>query len=111
MTMTFYFRDKQPFHPPDACRVHGSVNVNKVVGNFHIVTGQLMALPRNHIHIAAFDSDHNVNFSHRINKFSFGEPSPGIIHPLEGDEKIADKSKIQISNIDFKVKSLYITEI
>jgi hypothetical protein len=33
------------------------------------------------------------NFSHRIDKFSFGNPHGGIVQPLEGDEKIAEKSK------------------
>ena len=36
-------------------------------------------------------SDHN--FSHRIDQFSFGEQShAGIVQPLQGDEKIADKN-------------------
>lgn len=43
--------------------------------------------------MAAFVSDRDYNFSHRINRFSFGEPSHGIVHPLEGDEKIASDSK------------------
>lgn len=46
-----------------------------------------------HIHILTFMTDKDYNFTHRINRFSFGGPSPGIIHPLEGDEKIADNSK------------------
>ena len=35
----------------------------------------------------------DYNFSHRIDKFSFGNPHGGIVQPLEGDEKIAEKSK------------------
>ena len=31
--------------------------------------------------------------SHRIDKFSFGSPQGGIVQPLEGDEKIANKSE------------------
>ena len=31
--------------------------------------------------------------SHRIDKFSFGNPQGGIVQPLEGDEKIANKSE------------------
>ena len=35
--------------------------------------------------------DHN--FSHRIDQFSFGRQShAGIVQPLQGDEKIADKN-------------------
>lgn len=33
-------------------------------------------------------SEQDYNFSHRINRFSFGDPSPGIVHPLEGDELV-----------------------
>jgi len=85
--------------------------VNKVAGNFHITAGKSLSLPRGHIHISAFMTDRDYNFTHRINKFSFGGPSPGIVYPLEGDEKIADNSKFldhkmqQKSNIIFKPKS------
>ena len=54
-------------------------------------------MPHGHIHISAFMTDRDYNFTHRINKFSFGGPSPGIVHPLEGDEKIADNSKFVLS--------------
>lgn len=52
-----------------------------------------MNLPRGHVHINAFMSERDYNFSHRINKFSFGDPSPGIVHPLEGDEVISNFGK------------------
>lgn len=86
-------RSYEPDYPPNACRIHGSLNVNKVAGNFHITTGKSLNVPRGHIHISAFMTDRDYNFTHRINRFSFGGPSPGIVHPLEGDEKIADYSK------------------
>ena len=35
-----------------------------------------------------------VNFSHRIHHLSFGTPVPGMVHPLDGDEKIAEKENI-----------------
>ncbi|KAL7293665.1 hypothetical protein TKK_0012744 [Trichogramma kaykai] len=81
-----------PSYPSNACRIYGSLIVNKVAGNFHITSGKALHLPRGHIHISAFMSERNYNFSHRINKFSFGKPSPGIIHPLEGDEKVTSDS-------------------
>jgi len=87
------FRSSEPDYPPNACRVHGSLNVNKVAGNFHITAGKSLSVPHGHIHISAFMTDRDYNFTHRINRFSFGGPSPGIVHPLEGDEKIADNSK------------------
>ncbi|XP_076244528.1 endoplasmic reticulum-Golgi intermediate compartment protein 2 isoform X2 [Calliopsis andreniformis] len=87
-------RTHQPSYAPNACRIHGSLNVNKVAGNFHITAGKSLSIPRGHIHISAFMTDKHYNFTHRINKFSFGGPSPGIVHPLEGDEKIADNNMI-----------------
>ncbi|XP_017875728.1 endoplasmic reticulum-Golgi intermediate compartment protein 2 [Ceratina calcarata] len=83
-------RMHQPSYPPNACRIHGSINVNKVAGNFHITAGKSLPISSGHIHISAFMTHRDYNFTHRINKFSFGGPSPGIVHPLEGDEKIAD---------------------
>ncbi|CAH1366343.1 hypothetical protein MTP99_007694 [Tenebrio molitor] len=81
-------RNINPDRPYDACRIHGSLILNKVSGNFHITAGKSLNLPRGHIHISAFMSERDYNFTHRINKFSFGDPSPGIIHPLEGDELV-----------------------
>lgn len=82
-------RSHFPDVPYDACRIHGTLELNKVAGNFHITAGKSLSLPRGHIHISAFMSDRDYNFSHRINRFTFGDPSPGIVHPLEGDEVIS----------------------
>ncbi|CAL7946585.1 unnamed protein product [Xylocopa violacea] len=72
-------RTHQPSYAPNACRIHGSLNVNKVAGNFHITAGKSLSIPRGHIHISAFMTDRDYNFTHRINKFSFGGPSPDMI--------------------------------
>ena len=96
-TLFFYFIDYRkniPNRPYDACRIYGELVLNKVAGNFHISAGKSLQLPRGHIHIATFMSDKEFNFSHRLNYFSFGDYSPGIVHPLEGDEKIATDGNI-----------------
>ena len=80
-----------------SCRLHGTLELNKVAGNFHITAGKTLPLPRGHAHIAAFMSERDYNFSHRIVKFQFGdETSSSIIHPLEGDEKVANSSKMKL---------------
>lgn len=89
-------RIDNPNKPFDACRIYGSLILNKVAGNFHITAGKSLNLPRGHVHINAFMSERDYNFSHRINKFSFGDPSPGIVHPLEGDELISTHGKLII---------------
>ena len=99
MSVSVIFRSVIPSTPSDACRIFGSLILNKVAGNFHITAGHSLALPRGHIHISAFMSESDYNFTHRINRFSFGDPSPGIVHPLEGDEKITDRSKWYRVNI------------
>ena len=55
--------------------------------------GKTIPLPRGHAHLAVFMDDKDYNFTHRINKLSFGDPAPGIVHPLEGDEEVAEKRK------------------
>lgn len=85
----------------DACRIYGSLILNKVAGNFHITAGRSIDLPRGHIHFSAFMSDTDYNFTHRINRLSFGDPSPGIVHPLEGDEYITYNRKLRFFNVFF----------
>lgn len=76
---------------PDACRLYGTLIVNKVSGNFHITVGKhIPDLPIGHAHISLFTNERDYNFSHRIEKFSFGEYVPSVINPLEGEEKITE---------------------
>lgn len=82
-------REDSLLQPPDACRIHGHLYVNKVAGNFHITVGKAIPHPRGHAHLAALVSHETYNFSHRIDHLSFGELLPGIINTLDGTEKIA----------------------
>lgn len=84
--------NNKPVEQPDACRLRGSLVVNKVSGNFHITAGKHIPHPAGHAHISAFLRDSDYNFSHRIERFSFGEPTAGVFDPLEGDEKIASSN-------------------
>lgn len=85
-------RSVKPSKPFDACRVHGKLTLNKVAGNFHITGGKSIHFASGHIHINSFFDDAPLNFSHRINRFSFGDTTAGIVHPLEGDERIITDS-------------------
>lgn len=87
-------RTIKPTRPYDACRVHGSLTLNKVAGNFHITAGKSIQFASGHIHISNLFDDAPMNFSHRINRFSFGDANSGIVHPLEGDEKILEESEL-----------------
>ncbi|XP_022170355.1 endoplasmic reticulum-Golgi intermediate compartment protein 2 [Myzus persicae] len=79
-------RTEKPNTLPDACRIHGSLILNKVIGNFHITPGKSLIVPGGHVHLTGpFFGSGATNFSHRINQFSFGVPTKGIMYPLEGE--------------------------
>ncbi|XP_059483718.1 endoplasmic reticulum-Golgi intermediate compartment protein 2 [Neocloeon triangulifer] len=86
-------RTTQVGKPHDACRISGTLELTKVAGNLHVAAGQTLPLPGGHAHFAGMR--HNLNFSHRITRLSFGPPDHGVVHPLEGDEKIADQEDMQ----------------
>ena len=95
--MKFYHRTHKPSYPPDACRIYGTLSINKVAGNFHVTAGKSLTFPKGHVHFSGLIPHKEYNFTRRINQFSFGTPSPGIIHPLEGDEKVKTQSHLEIT--------------
>jgi len=77
----------EPDYPYDACRVHGTVNLNKVAGNFHIIAGKsIPVIPRGHAHLSMMMDKSDHNFTHRIDHISFGDNVEGILYPLDGSE-------------------------
>ncbi|KAF2203214.1 putative COPII-coated vesicle protein [Delitschia confertaspora ATCC 74209] len=64
--------------PTDACRVFGSVEANKVQGDFHVTA-------RGHGYMEFGEHlDHSAfNFSHQINELSFGPYYPSLLNPLD----------------------------
>ncbi|KAG1657247.1 Endoplasmic reticulum-Golgi intermediate compartment protein 2 [Nymphon striatum] len=87
---------------PDACRLTGSLTVNKLAGNFHITAGKLLPSFGIHAHLSMFLRDSDYNFSHRIENLSFGDQVDGIFNSLDGDEKIS-KDHFQIYTYYIKV--------
>lgn len=74
---------------PDSCRLYGTLTVKKVAGNLHVTSGKHIPLPIGHAHVSFVMGPQGMyNFSHRIEKFSFGPYIPSIINPLEGEEKV-----------------------
>ncbi|CAF1218374.1 unnamed protein product [Adineta ricciae] len=79
--------------PHDACRLHGTLEVNKLAGNFHIILGKAFSFFGAHAHISPMGAQHMaLNFSHRIDHLSFGLPTPGLVQPLNGDLKLTNTS-------------------
>lgn len=72
----------------EGCNVYGSLEVNKVAGNFHFAPGKSFQQSNMHVHdLLAFQKD-SFNVSHKINELSFGPRFPGVVNPLDRVERI-----------------------
>ena len=71
-----------------SCRIHGSMDVKKVAGNFHVTVGRSIPHPQGHAHLNVFVPKEILNFSHRIDHFSFGPLVPGAINQLDTTLKV-----------------------
>lgn len=78
-----------------SCRIHGSMDVKKVAGNFHVTVGRSIPHPQGHAHLNVFIPKDTLNFSHRIDQFSFGPLVPGAINQLDTTLKVtSDRSHV-----------------
>ncbi|KAI1465976.1 DUF1692-domain-containing protein [Daldinia caldariorum] len=71
----------------NACRIFGSLDLNKVQGDFHITArghGYTDAAMPAHLDHSAF------NFSHVISELSFGPYYPSLVNPLDRTINIAE---------------------
>ncbi|KAK8692291.1 hypothetical protein V6N13_075759 [Hibiscus sabdariffa] len=78
----------------EGCNIYGSLEVNKVAGNFHFVPGKSFDESTIHLNDSqAFQKDSfNVKhspivficLSHKINRLAFGDFFPGVVNPLDG---------------------------
>lgn len=88
-------RDKtNPFssvRPGEGCRVSGTMNVNKVAGNFHVAHGESIIKDGHHIHQFNVAEAPKFNISHTIHSISFGDPYPDMPpNPLDSVSRIVD---------------------
>lgn len=77
-----------------SCRIVGSIELNKVQGNFHITTfGHGYFGPHTYvIYVSLLDviRDHDkMNFTHRIDRLQFGIDYPGLMNPLDKTYQVA----------------------
>ncbi|KAK1393408.1 Endoplasmic reticulum vesicle transporter, C-terminal [Heracleum sosnowskyi] len=68
----------------EGCRVYGTLDVQRVAGNFHISVHGLNIFVAQMI----FEGANHVNVSHVIHDLSFGPNYPGIHNPLDGTSRI-----------------------
>jgi hypothetical protein len=86
-------REDLPNREKDACRIHGTFDLNKVAGNMHIIYGKSISFFGNHAHVVNMMSNTPSNFSHRIDDFSFGDNSNLVHNALNCDLKTTDSDK------------------
>ena len=73
----------------EGCRVHGTMVVNKVSGNFHIAHGESIIRDGRHIHQFVPAEAPGFNVSHTIHHISFGHPYPKMPkNPLDGKVRV-----------------------
>jgi hypothetical protein len=79
------------FGKHEGCLIYGSVDVNKVSGNFHFAPGKSYQHQSYHVHDIQSIADHlkDFHFTHSINSLSFGDAYPGMRNPLDGYYKEA----------------------
>ncbi|XP_073143213.1 uncharacterized protein [Henckelia pumila] len=78
------FVDKVKEEQGEGCNIHGSLEVNKVAGNFHFAPGKSFHQSNFQLlDLLTFQTE-NYNISHTINKLTFGDSIPGIVNPLDG---------------------------
>ncbi|KAI1186815.1 endoplasmic reticulum-golgi intermediate compartment protein 2 [Nemania serpens] len=69
----------------DSCRIYGSLDLNRVQGDFHIT-----ARGHGYAEMFAEHLDHNAfNFSHVVSELSFGPYYPSLVNPLDRTINIA----------------------
>ncbi|CAI9781775.1 unnamed protein product [Fraxinus pennsylvanica] len=68
----------------EGCNIQGSLEVNKVAGNFHFVPGKSFHQSNFHLLDLLALQTESYNISHKINKLTFGDSIPGIVNPLDG---------------------------
>ena len=79
------FAEQVALQTGEGCQVYGHFEVNKVAGNFHLAPGKSYQQGAVHVHdLQLFGPDAYFNFSHVVNKLSYGAEFPGLINPLDG---------------------------
>ncbi|CAM1500570.1 Fc.00g097320.m01.CDS01 [Cosmosporella sp. VM-42] len=69
---------------PDSCRIYGSLDLNKVQGDFHIT-----ARGHGYMEIGRHLDHSQFNFSHIISELSYGSFYPSLVNPLDRTVNLA----------------------
>jgi hypothetical protein len=84
----------------EGCRIRGTTQINRILGNLHFAPGASFTSPGKHVHdLSLYDKyGDKFNFDHVINHWLFGPAAAGAelatdaIHPLDGYQtRVAQK--------------------
>uniref|UniRef100_A0A1I8PTS4 Endoplasmic reticulum vesicle transporter C-terminal domain-containing protein n=1 Tax=Stomoxys calcitrans TaxID=35570 RepID=A0A1I8PTS4_STOCA len=89
-------RASSPHEKYDACRLHGTLGIHKVAGVLHMVGGAQPVVDMIGDHLMIGFRRLPSNFTHRINRLSFGQYAKRIIQPLEGDETLVPNEQTRV---------------
>ncbi|OAY32105.1 hypothetical protein MANES_14G166600v8 [Manihot esculenta] len=78
------FFDKVVDQQGEGCNIYGSLEVNKVAGNFHFVPGKGFHHSDVKVHDLLSVNLYTYNISHKINRLALGDYFPGVVNPLDG---------------------------
>jgi len=90
----------------EGCNIHGTLEVNKVAGNFHFAPGKSFHHSNALLDLLSLQSE-SYNISHKINKLSFGDSIPGIVNPLDGVEWVQESPNGMYQYFTKVVPSVY----
>jgi hypothetical protein len=78
------FSENLRLQSDEGCKIYGSLDVNKVAGNFHFAPGKSFQHGNMHVHDLMPFRTKKFDMSHKITTLSFGEAIPGVVNPLDG---------------------------
>jgi len=74
----------------EGCNIAGYLEVERVSGNFHVSTHSHSF----HVLEAVLQNNHaSLNVSHTVHSLSFGPPFPGVVNPLDNNERMLSKEE------------------
>ncbi|CAE1330597.1 ERGIC3 [Acanthosepion pharaonis] len=92
----------------EGCQLFGTLEVNKVAGNFHFAPGKSFNQHHAHVHDLQSLGSQKFNISHKVKTLSFGDPYPGIINPLDGTQVIAEAEQMMFQYFVKIVPTTYV---
>eukprot|EP01134_Creolimax_fragrantissima_P003839 CFRG3839T1 len=93
----------------EGCRVRGFVEAKKVAGNIHIAPGHSSEAGRAHVHDIRHFSVEKFNSSFTVHQLQFGNSYPGLINPLDGTSRVAEKGSTMFQHFLKMVPTVYKT--